>query len=236
MDYFKSETLPIAEIGRKVGESARSIVVEIPDTEQVLKADKRIYFLERNPGESDTEYRQKRLDACMNYITKELTKERKAKKYLPEDMIAPTESHFIADGDDGFPAPFRIQKKVEGELLKNVPISELGPVQESEITALLAASLKCYEDTGYYLDIIGSSTESEYQRFRHLRKSLSPLKESVNIVLTKDGRIALVDVKLAHSSRVRDLLKYLILKAHYYKRLSDARHVNQSVFPTPQTT
>lgn len=190
-----NENLPLLGLGQKLVGSYKSEVSRVGD-DLVIKADRSIYEeVACSQGESDEEYKQRRLEASLGRIREELQYEREAKEVLPQEIVAPTEYHFIGNGDDGFPIPFRVQRLVEGKMFREVADEDLGEEQRRDVDLLVEASFRCNRKYGRHLDLVGLIEGDKISKVATFFRLFNPLKHSANIFLTRDGRIAIVDVK-----------------------------------------
>jgi len=162
----------------------------------VLKVDQRISReLTRKNGELKNEYYQRRLKACFDFISHEVKDDRTVRAFVPLEVKAPEEFHFIIDGDDGFPVAARLQEKVEGKMLKDVEESTLSEENRKALHSLLDASIRCYLSTGRVLDLTGWCGKDE-GRFKWLILSMTkPLGGSSNIFVNAEGNLVMIDLK-----------------------------------------
>lgn len=218
MSIFDNELLPIKGLGTMVGSSFSTEAVSIADSGYVIKRDIHFGQLKRKPEESDKDYRERRIKDAFNFIRRELAKQRKAKSSLPFDIEAPEEFYFLGTDSDGYPAPFRIQKRVEGEKMRQVSLNGLTLDQKGSLKQLLKASLSLYRQSGEFLDLVGTTEGDQKGILPGLKKYLSPLQNSANIFLTKEGGIALVDVKTVRPpSLISGATMFLLLARCYWQ-------------------
>ncbi len=208
----------VTDVGEKIAASNGTTVFEQGDR-NVLKADSHIYQLKRESGESDEDYRRRRFEKCLSFIKKQLASEEMARRLLPDRINAPHEFHLIAEGKDGFPAPFRIQEKISGKTLKKMDdLPTLNEQQQNDLNNLLQASLDGYRKYGRLLTIVGSVEGEVTDLLAEIKKFWSPLENSNNIMISPDGTISLVDVRLSKKSPLKDAVKFLLIFSYLYRR------------------
>ncbi|OGD69954.1 hypothetical protein A3A84_04010 [Candidatus Collierbacteria bacterium RIFCSPLOWO2_01_FULL_50_23] len=208
----------VAGVGEKIAASKKTVVREQGDT-RVIKEDLTIYELQRVPGESDVDYRQRRFEKSLQFIKKQLENEERARRLLPERINAPHEFHLIAAGSDGFPAPFRVQERIAGQTLKTVgDLSSLTEDQKKDLDSLLRASLEIFRKNGHFLDLVGRTEEETKNPVEDIKKYWTPLENSNNIMISPDGTISLVDVRLSRKSLLKGAVKFLLIFSYLYRR------------------
>lgn len=221
MDFEATNELPISSPNRvtNLASSLKTDVGEVQDKNLVIKVNKEIINTPRKENESDEDYKRRRVEASIVFIKNHLERSRETKSVLNEKIIAPEEHHFIALADDGYPAPFRVQEKISGEKLVNINLRELGREQKRDLGSLIESSIECYRKYGRFMDLVGLIEGKTQAILPELKRHISPLKNSENIFVTGDGRIALIDIESLNSSPIRNVVKFLSFTFHYWKNL-----------------
>lgn len=218
MDLSNEQGLPTKEKVKAVlGESIVGRVSELGEG-LVLKEDLEASRLPRQPNESDQEYYSRRSEFCFIRIRRELKNEKEARSAIPEEanVLKPKEHHFIAAGSDGYPSPFRIQKRMQGKMLKDVPSEKLEEHRD-DLDSLIKASVKNFLNNGHLLDLVGCIDGENKSVIKGIKKYLSPFQNSANIFLTDDNEIAIVDIKVVDRTSFRDAVMTFLSFVYYFR-------------------
>lgn len=179
--------------------SANTKVFDLPTSGYVLKADLSVAKKSPSPSIFDV----------LTFIKNMKEREQIAMTSFPASVFAPREHHFIAEGENGIPTAFRIQKKVIGKRVMDIPVADMSKGQKNALGSLFWNGFKSVLQ-GTYLDLVGSTGDESYSRWKYIKRSLTPLANSSNILIADDGAVAWIDVK---SSQIPSSPKWLVWKA-----------------------
>jgi hypothetical protein len=181
--------------------------------------------LVREPYESDTEFYSRRLKEAESAIRGAREAEAAVIGFISQtvpELVMPREEWFVFTADDGFPLSGRIQEEIKGKRLKEYGLENLSHSQIDTLTRLLEANVDCYEKYGINLDIYGSSNDEEnYLRLKQLVFGM--LRRSVNLIITEEGEVGLIDLRFTNMGKFIELTKHIRTKADltYLKRLRE---------------
>lgn len=192
MSLAENKLLPLRSVGPEIAQSRRSQVARTGS--HVVKSNNEVYDLPVVSGE--TNERELRMQRSTVLIREEQQKEREAKEFLPSGVWALREHHFIGHDEDGLPAPYRVQRHVGGQTLRNIDIDRLDDHQLAILALLIKGSLRVDQKYGKHLDVTGV-LNNDPKGIRALVRIFYSVRSSVNLLLTTDGRIGFVDAKTA---------------------------------------
>ena len=142
--------------------------------------------------------------AAQEYISNELVSDAITRKFAKQTpgLVIPEEYYYLETDFHGQPKPYRLQKRQFGRIFSNIPnLPEILNEKHKKILIHLTdATLSCYEERQFHLDLIGFACGHE-PTFEEIRSAYqTPFINSTNLILRDDGVIAWVDAKISKLS------------------------------------
>jgi hypothetical protein len=209
----KFEFLPVCRniLIKPLAQSVRSEVGHVPTEYQNSSL---VFKIDRSPRkkhlhESQKKYRQRLYNSALERIKKKKEEQALVSKItneIAQNVRIPKEEWFICVNKDKLPNTARIQEEIKGTLLRNRKTQNLTKKQLETLVTLLDANEQCWKITNKHIDLIGSLTNDNRIK-RIFEKFNLGILSSVNIIITDNGEIVLIDGEIAPNSGITNFAK-----------------------------
>lgn len=206
--------------GDIIGTSRTTEVKRLGD-KYVLKELRKVGLLARTPGETESEYRARRLARSIEIFREEKELADLARNFIPKEVVTYPESFFIANGSDGFPTPYKVQELSEGKTLRNMGGERLSNEVRRAMSKLVVASVRCFMRTGKVFDIVGCVLGDGDGPLEEVLRHLNPVKYASNLLVVDKSKLVFIDARVGGGNLLAQVVSLMTLVGYYWNGVLD---------------